>query len=278
VGPEAGDAVGGAAGSAPGAILAALGQAVIATDLLGRIQYWNRAAEDLYGYTEGEAIGRLLSELIIVPGDEPLLSEWVARLLAGESFAGDWRVRNKAGTTFTAYVTLTPVLDDDDTVVANVGVSHGASREREAEAAARRVAAIVDSIRGDGVVASEDLPNWLAAVALQLSELSRGIHAVTPSSDWSAAPPLRGVPGVTQLSARELDIVRRLLAGDRVPAIAQAVFLSQSTVRNHLARVYRKLGVGSQQELINLLRHTDDAQDQDEQQQAGSMQPGRRRP
>jgi DNA-binding CsgD family transcriptional regulator len=39
-----------------------------------------------------------------------------------------------------------------------------------------------------------------------------------------------------------------------VPAIAGAVFLSQSTVRNHLARVYRKLGVGSQQELINLLR------------------------
>jgi DNA-binding CsgD family transcriptional regulator len=32
------------------------------------------------------------------------------------------------------------------------------------------------------------------------------------------------------------------------------MFLSPSTVRNHLSSVFRKLGVGSQQELISLLR------------------------
>ncbi|MDX6374428.1 MAG: hypothetical protein QOD98_3416 [Nocardioidaceae bacterium] len=55
-------------------------------------------------------------------------------------------------------------------------------------------------------------------------------------------------------SPRELEIVGRLLAGDRVPAIAAALFISQSTVRNHLSSVFRKLGVNSQQELISLLR------------------------
>jgi DNA-binding CsgD family transcriptional regulator len=55
-------------------------------------------------------------------------------------------------------------------------------------------------------------------------------------------------------SPRELEIVGRLLAGDRVPAIATALFISQSTVRNHLSSVFRKLGVNSQQELISLLR------------------------
>ncbi|CCG02400.1 helix-turn-helix transcriptional regulator [Blastococcus saxobsidens] len=65
------------------------------------------------------------------------------------------------------------------------------------------------------------------------------------------------VPGLNRLSGRELQIVTRLLNGDRVPAIAEALFLSPSTVRNHLSAVFRKLRVASQQELIHLLRRTD---------------------
>ena len=63
-------------------------------------------------------------------------------------------------------------------------------------------------------------------------------------------------PGLTRLSAREMEIVTRLFNGDRVPAIAGGLFLSQSTVRNHLSAVFRKLGVRSQQELIHQLRDT----------------------
>lgn len=65
---------------------------------------------------------------------------------------------------------------------------------------------------------------------------------------------LSSLPALGRLSQRELDIVIRLLLGDRVPKIAQKLFVSQSTVRNQLSSVFRKLGVGSQQELIALLR------------------------
>ena len=64
------------------------------------------------------------------------------------------------------------------------------------------------------------------------------------------------VSGLHRLTTRELDIVARLLAGDRVPAIAKAVFLSPGTVRNHLSNVFHKLGVGSQQQLIELFRES----------------------
>jgi DNA-binding NarL/FixJ family response regulator len=62
------------------------------------------------------------------------------------------------------------------------------------------------------------------------------------------------IPGVTQLTRGELVTVRKLVAGDRVPAIASALSLSQNTIRNQLSAVYRKLSVRSQQELIDLFR------------------------
>jgi DNA-binding NarL/FixJ family response regulator len=65
----------------------------------------------------------------------------------------------------------------------------------------------------------------------------------------------RSMPGLNRLTTRELEIVTRLLEGDRAPAIATKLFLSQSTVRNHLASVFAKLGITSQQELLNMMRH-----------------------
>lgn len=56
------------------------------------------------------------------------------------------------------------------------------------------------------------------------------------------------------LTERELEIVARLLRGDRAPTIARAIYLAPSTVRNHLTSVFRKLGVHSQQELIACFR------------------------
>jgi DNA-binding CsgD family transcriptional regulator len=59
---------------------------------------------------------------------------------------------------------------------------------------------------------------------------------------------------LTRLTSREADIVSRLVTGDRVPAIARDLFLTQSTVRNHLSSVFKKLQVHGQQELVDLLR------------------------
>jgi DNA-binding CsgD family transcriptional regulator len=78
--------------------------------------------------------------------------------------------------------------------------------------------------------------------------------AAEPSAPSHEAAFCAGIPWLTRLSAREVEIVKRLFDGDRVPAIAGGLFLSQSTVRNHLSAVYRKLGVRSQQELIHALR------------------------
>jgi PAS domain S-box-containing protein len=65
---------------------------------------------------------------------------------------------------------------------------------------------------------------------------------------------LLGLPGMSELSSRQWEVVLRIARAERVPTIAREMYLSQSTVRNHLAAIFRKVGVHSQQELIALLR------------------------
>jgi DNA-binding CsgD family transcriptional regulator len=89
-----------------------------------------------------------------------------------------------------------------------------------------------------------------------LWQFDEGVRSATASR---MAAELPSAPRLGRLSGRELEIVMRLMHGDRVPAIAESLFLSPSTVRNHLSAVFRKLRVGSQQELIHLLRRTDGA-------------------
>jgi DNA-binding CsgD family transcriptional regulator len=54
-------------------------------------------------------------------------------------------------------------------------------------------------------------------------------------------------------STRQWEILTRLVRGDRAQDIADALFLSASTVRNHLTAIYRKFGVHSQSELLATL-------------------------
>jgi DNA-binding CsgD family transcriptional regulator len=68
-----------------------------------------------------------------------------------------------------------------------------------------------------------------------------------------AAPALARLPPGAGLSVRQSEIVARLVVGQRAPDIARSMFLSSSTVRNHLIAIYRKFGVHSQTELLAAL-------------------------
>jgi DNA-binding CsgD family transcriptional regulator len=87
-----------------------------------------------------------------------------------------------------------------------------------------------------------------------LLRLGRGAEVAQVARGVFRGVSQRAVPGLSRLTTRELEIMNRLLEGDRVPFIAKALFLSQSTIRNHLGSVFAKLGVSSQQELVDLFR------------------------
>ena len=73
-------------------MLDSVGQAVIASDAHHRVIYWNRAAEDLFGWPATEAIGRIDSELLPARVTPQQTADITARLAAGQSWTGEYEI------------------------------------------------------------------------------------------------------------------------------------------------------------------------------------------
>ena len=117
-------------------LLEAVGQAVVAVDLSGRIVYWNRFAEGLYGWPAEEAVGRPIGEVIIVPEDQAGRAEEIwSELVAGRGWSGEFVVGRRDGSVFPAMVTDTPVLDERGDLVGVIGVSMDITERKRTEEA-----------------------------------------------------------------------------------------------------------------------------------------------
>jgi PAS domain S-box-containing protein len=93
-----------------------------------------------------------------------------------------------------------------------------------------------------------------ASSGSQLDEqLRQAVIEARAVQTLDALPALAQLPPGSELSARQTEIVARLAAGERPADIARSMFLSPSTVRNHLTAVYRKFGVHSQAQLLAAL-------------------------
>ena len=104
-------------------LLDAVGQAIIATNPQGRIIYWNRSAEELYGWSNEEVMDRPIVE--VTPSQEMLerAEEIMSELRAGRSWSGEFVVQRKDGSTFPVMVTDTPVHDEQGNLEGMIGVS-----------------------------------------------------------------------------------------------------------------------------------------------------------
>lgn len=62
---------------------------------------------------------------------------------------------------------------------------------------------------------------------------------------------------VSSLSARKMEIARLYAGGQTYKEIAHELFIAPTTVRNHVAAIYRKLGLRNKVDLIRLIASTD---------------------
>jgi diguanylate cyclase (GGDEF)-like protein/PAS domain S-box-containing protein len=132
-------------------LLAAAGQAIVAVDTNRTVIYWNRAAEEIYGWSAAEAVGRQSPELIVRDEAPDRTEMMIQMMLRGETWSGDYEVTRRDGSKMSVFVTNTPMFDSDGGLVAVIGSSIDITERKRAEAAGRRLTAIVDG-SGDGIV------------------------------------------------------------------------------------------------------------------------------
>jgi len=84
----------------------------------------------------------------------------------------------------------------------------------------------------------------------RLDRLAYEVRAVTTLAATAATPAGDPTPALAQLTPREWQVVSALQQGARGNEVAHSLNVAPSTERNHLTRVYRKLGVKSQVELL----------------------------
>jgi PAS domain S-box-containing protein len=127
-------------------LLNRIGQAVIATDRNGLIIYWNLSAETLYGWSENEALGLNIVEIVPTALIHRAAFRVIRHITKGESWSGEFTVRRRDGGSFPVLITNTPIYDTKGRLAGVVGVStnltESKQRERELEALAAVSAAL----------------------------------------------------------------------------------------------------------------------------------------
>ena len=115
-------------------------QAVIVTDNDRRITYWNAAAEQLYGWTAEEALGRDVT--VVTPVEPRSSAQLLAAVEEGDVWAGEHLVRGKNGASFPAFVHISPIRDAQGRPHGVMGLSFalGHSADRVSQDYATRAA------------------------------------------------------------------------------------------------------------------------------------------
>jgi two-component system cell cycle sensor histidine kinase/response regulator CckA len=184
----------------------AVQQAVIATDLEGRVLFWNLYAAHLFGWTEQEALGHSIVELTPHDSTRAEAAAIMGRLAKGESWAGEFPVRRKDGSSFIAFVVDSPIFDSEGKLAGVVGVSTDVSQVRALEAQLRQAQKMEAVGRLAGGIA-HDFNNLLTVVIGNLDLMQNAP---------SLGPPYTEILGqIREAANRAAGLTRQLLAFSR---------------------------------------------------------------
>jgi diguanylate cyclase (GGDEF)-like protein/PAS domain S-box-containing protein len=111
-------------------LLAAVGEAVIAADLQGKVIYSNRYAERLYGWTASEMHGRDIGEVAPVAPSDAGAEAIAASVSTGAPWSGELNVLRRDGTPFPAQLSISPIHDKSGALIGTIGVSADISERK----------------------------------------------------------------------------------------------------------------------------------------------------
>lgn len=129
-------------------LLSQVQNAVICSDLEGRITYWNAFAEKLYQWTSEEVLGRSIRETITPLDQQTRMTDAFSSLAQDATMVGEYELQRKDGSRFHAFASTTAIYNAQGQVTGYVGVSlditsvkHTERALRESENRFQRIAA-----------------------------------------------------------------------------------------------------------------------------------------
>lgn len=189
------------------AIVASSDDAIISKDLNGIISSWNEGARRIFGYEAEEIVGQPILRLIPpeLQHEEPVI---LSRIRAGIRIEHFETIRvRKNGERFPISVTISPIKDDNGTIIGASKIARDISERKHADENRSRLAAIVDS--ADDAIISKNL-NSIITSWNRAAERLFGYTA----EEIIGQSILRLIP--EDLQYEEEEILRKLRAGEKI--------------------------------------------------------------
>lgn len=138
-------------------ILDAVDQAVVVTQLDGRIVYWNLCAQELFGWSAAEVLGRNVIDVTPSTMSRAQAIEIMELLRQGQKWSGEFEVQRRDGSAFPALVTNAPVHDAQNNLIGIIGFSVDLTEHKELQAKLREETETVETINRIGQLLSAEL-------------------------------------------------------------------------------------------------------------------------
>lgn len=171
-------------------------------DAQGRVLFWNRASENLYGFTQEQAIGKPLSELILTPEEHQEFLELLQQVASKDQPAPlrEWRVHTADGKERYIFSSLFPIHIDHETrfVCADIDVTEQKMLEQRLFRAEK-----MESIGQLAGGVAHDFNNLLTAIL--------GFAEIAQSRLPEDHPARRDMARIVEASERAANLVRQLL-------------------------------------------------------------------
>lgn len=200
-------------------------QLLCVVDASSRVSAFGTGARELLGWKTAR-LGSPLQD-VVHPQDAPRLMLTLSHSASdGQEHVLDLRMRGSNGSWVPARCQLSPLEGQEQARYA-IAIRLVADEEQE-EAASER---------------ASRLESHLWRIALEVHAARIGERASLREAWWA-------MPEVSELTERQTDILLRVVRGQRIAAIADELSVAESTVRNHLSKIYVTFGVHSQAALL----------------------------
>ncbi len=110
-------------------LLDTIGQAAVAFDLNGVVNYWNKAAESIYGYSREEMLGQHISITVHEENPDDMQAARAA-LMAGKQWSGEQTHKDKSGRIFPVKIIDSPIINEDGQTVGVIATAEDISEEK----------------------------------------------------------------------------------------------------------------------------------------------------